>query len=180
MAFPNDSSRIARGIGNLETSATDYANARGAEAPARSLIRKTYHIQVTAVIANSDDAVVANAAQNVFFKNPARILGVTVIPRGLTVGNASNYVTHSLRGVSNSGVNGNIIAVQKTHPVASGGPGNLANGQAFKLTVDVANASVLANTYVGPVVTSAGVGIAAPAATWAIDVEEEGPDLYPI
>lgn len=176
MTFPNDSSRIARGIGNLETSATDYANARGAEAPARSLIRRTYHIDVDAVIANSDDAIVANAARNVFFKQPVRIMGVTVIPRGPKLGNASNFVTYKLQGVSNSGVNGNVIAILGN----VGGTGNLANGQAFNLTVDVANARVAANTYVGPVVTSAGNGIAAPKGTWAIDVEEEGPDLYPI
>ena len=176
MAFPNDSSRIARGITNLETSTNDYANAAGPAAAARSLIRKTYHLQVTAVIANSDDAVVANAAQNVFFKNPARIMGVMVIPRGPKLGNASNFGTHSLRSVSNSGVNGNIIATLGN----VGGTGNLANGQAFKLTVDGANARVGANTYVGPVVTSAGNGIAIPAATWVIDVEEEGPDLYPV
>lgn len=174
MAFPNDSSRIARGVANLETSTNDYANAQGPLPAAVSLIRKTYHIQVTSVIANSDDAVVANAAQNVFFKNPARIMGVTVIPRGPKLGNASNFVTYSLRGVSNSGTNGNIIATLGN----VGGTGNLANGQAFRLTVDTANARVLSNTYVGPVVTSAGNGIAAPAATWAIDVEEEGPDLY--
>ena len=180
MAFPNDSSRIARGIGNLETAATDYANAAGAQAPARPLIRKTYHIAVASVFANNDDAIVANAAAAVFFKNPARIMGVTVIPRGPTIGNISNFVTHSLRGVAYDGTNGNIIAVRKTNTVASGGPGNLANGQAFSLTVDSANARVAANTYVGPVVTSATAGILASAATWAIDVEEEGPDLYAV
>lgn len=176
MAFPNDSSRIARGITNLETSTNDYANAAGPAAAARSLIRKTYHIDVDAVIANSDDAIVANAARNVFFKGPARILGVTIIPRGPKLGNASNFVTYKLQGVSNSGVNGNVIALLGN----VGGTGNLANGQAFRLTVDGANARVAANTYVGPVVTSSGNGIAAPKGTWAIDVEEEGPDMYPV
>ena len=176
MALPNDSSRISRGIANLEASAPDYANAVGSRAAARSLIRKTYHIDVPAVIANSDDAIVANAARNVFFKGPARILGVTVIPRGAKLGNASNFVTYKLQGVSNSGVNGNVIALLGN----VGGTGNLANGQAFRLTVDGANARVAANTYVGPVVTSSGNGIAAPKGTWAIDVEEEGPDMYPV
>ncbi len=176
MAFPNDSSRIARGITNLEVSTNDYANAKGPEPAARSLIRKTYHIKSTAVIANSDDALVANASENVFFKNPVRIMGVTLIPKAVKLGNASNFATFSLRGVSNSGVNGNIIATLGN----VGGTGNLANGQAFLLTVDAANARVGANTYVGTVVTSASNGIAAPACTWAIDVEEEGPDLYAV
>jgi hypothetical protein len=176
MTVPNDSTRIARDIAGASASVPDYANARGSAAAARSLIRKTYHIDVDAVIANSDDAIVANAARNVFFKNPARVLGITVIPRGPKLGNASNFVTYSLRNVSNSGVNGLIIATLGN----VGGTGNLANGQAFRLTVDSANAVCAANTYVGPVVTSAGNGIAAPKATWAIDVEEEGPDLYPV
>ncbi len=176
MAFPNDSSRIARGLAKLEASCDDYANAGGSTPAARSLIRKTYHIDVDAVIANSDDAIVANAARNVFFKNPARIMGVMVIPRGPKLGNASNFVTYKLQNVSNSGVNGLVIAVLGN----VGGTGNLANGQAFRLTVDTANAVVAANSYVGPVVTSAGNGIAAPKATWAIDVEEEGPDLYAV
>lgn len=176
MAFPNDSSRIARGITNLETSTNDYANAAGPAAAARSIIRKTYRIDVDAVIANSDDAIVANAAPTVFFKGPARIMGVTIVPRNPKLGNASNFVTYKLQGVSNSGVNGNVIAVLGN----VGGTGNLANGQAFRLTVDGANARVAANTYVGPVVTSAGNGIAAPKGTWHIDVEEEGPDMYPV
>jgi len=174
MAIPNDSSRLARDIAGASASVPDYANARGSVAAAQSLIRKTYLIDQASVLANNDDALVANASKNVFFKNPARIMGVTVIPRGSKVGNASNFVTYSLRGVSNSGTNGNIIATLGN----VGGVGNLANGQAFLLTVDAANARVGANTYVGTVVSSTSNGMAAPACTWAIDVEEEGPDLY--
>lgn len=176
MAIPNDSSRLARDIAGASASVPDYANARGSVAAAMSLIRKTYHIDVNSVLANSDDAVVANAARNVFFKNPARIMGVLVIPRGQKLGNASNFVTYKLVGVSNSGTNGNVIALLGN----VGGTGNLANGQMFALTVDSANARVAANTYVGPNVTSSGNGIAAPAGTWVIDVEEEGPDLYAV
>jgi hypothetical protein len=179
MTFPNDMSRIARGVGNLETSATDYANAAGAQAPARSLIRKTYHVDnVAAVLANNDDPVVANSAGGVFFKQPVNVLGVTIQPRGALTGNTANYTTFALKAVGSTGVIGNTIATRHTGIVASGGTGNLNPGAMFTLTVDSANARIAANSWVAPSVVANGK--AAGATTWAIDVEEEGPDLYAV
>lgn len=181
MAFPNDMSRIARGVGNLETSATDYANAAGAQAPARSLIRKTYLItEVPSVLANGDNAIVANAAPSVFFKQPVRIMGVTVQTRAALTANNGNYQSLSLKAVSSVGVIGNTIAIQTTKTAASGGTGNLAQGQSFSLTVDAANARIAAGTWVAPAIAPTSSGVAIAATSWAIDVEEEGPDLYAV
>lgn len=181
MAFPNDMSRIARGVGNLETSATDYANAAGAQAPARSLIRKTYLItEVPSVLANGDNAIVANAAPSVFFKNPVRVMGVTVQTRAALTSNNGNYQNLSLKAVSSVGVIGNTIAVITTKTAASGGTGNLAQGQSFSLTVDAANARIAAGTWVAPAIANTSAGVAIAATSWAIDVEEEGPDLYAV
>lgn len=181
MAFPNDSSRIARGIANLETSTNDYANAAGPLAAARTLIRKTYSIgTVPSVLANGDDAIVANAAPSVFFKSPVRVMGVTIQTRAALTSNAGNFQTLSLKAVSNVGVIGNTIAVQTTKTTAAGGTGNLAQGQSFKLTVDAANARIAANTWVGVSIAPTSSGVAIAATSWAIDVEEEGPDLYAV
>ena len=181
MAFPNDMSRIARGIGNLETSAPDYANAAGAQAPARSLVRKTYHItQVASVLANGDDAIVANAAPSIFFKQPVRVMGVTIQTRAALTSNRGNFQTLALKAVSSVGVIGNTIAVQTTKTTASGGTGDLAQGQSFSLTVDAANARIAAGTWVAPSIAPTSSGVAIAATSWAIDVEEEGPDLYAV
>lgn len=178
MAFPNDSSRIARGIANLETSTTDYANAVGPRAAARSLIRRTYHLQAASVLANGDNAIVANAAPSIFFKQPVNVLGVNGKTTAALTEHVSNIQNLSLKAVSNVGVIGTTIAIKNTKPVASGGTGNLAQGQSFTLTVDAANARVAANTWVAIAIAPAASGVAIAATSWAIDVEEEGPDLY--
>ena len=179
MTFPNDSSRIARGITNLETSTNDYTTTP--EKAARSLIRKTYHItEVPSVLANGDNAIVANAAPSIFFKQQVRVLGVNIKTRAALTEHASNLQNLSLKVVSNVGVIGTTIAVKKTNTVASGGTGNLAQGQSFTLTVDAANAVVAANTWVAPAIAPSASGVAIAATSWAIDVEEEGPDGYQV
>lgn len=182
MSFPNDSSRIARGIENLETSCTDYTGTDPAvRRAARSLIRKTFPItQVASVLANGDDAIVANAAPSVFFKQAVRILGVNVKTRAALTEHVSNIQNLSLKKVSNVGVIGLTIATINTKPVASGGSGNLAQGQSFTLTVDAANALVAANSWVGVAIAPSGSGVAIAATSWAIDYEEEGPDGYAV
>ncbi len=185
MTFPNDSSRIAKSLINLESGTSDYTST-GPSGPARaaqSLIRKTYQItQVASVLANGDDAIVANAAPSIFFKNPVRVLGVTVQSRGTVTSNTANYQNFSLKPVSSVGVIGNTIATFTTKTAASGGTGNLVAGQKFSLTVDTAtsNDRVAANTWVGVAIAPSGTGVAVAATSWAIDVEEEGPDGYSV
>ena len=183
MAFPNDSSRIARGIQNLETSTTDYTSTTpsGPAKAARSLIRKTYCItQVASVLANGDDAIVANAAPSVYFKNPVRVLAVTIQNRTSVTSSIANIMNFSLKPVSNVGVIGTTIATQTTKTLASGGTGNLVPGQTFSLTVDAGNSRVAAGTWVGVAVAPSSSGVAVGATSWAIDVEEEGPDGYAV
>lgn len=186
MTFPNDSSRIAQGLENLETpNAGNYTatTPSGPAKAARSLIRKTFCIaQVASVLANGDDAIVANAAPSVFFKNPVRILGVTVQNRVALTSNNANYQTLALKPVSNVGVIGNTIASITTKTAASGGTGNLVAGQKFSLTVDTTtnNDRVAANTWVGVSIAPTASGVAIGATSWAIDYEEEGPDGYAV
>lgn len=183
MTFPNDSSRIARALVNLESSTTDYTATTpdGPEKGARSLIRKTYCItQVASVLANGDDAIVANAAPSIYFKNPVRVMGVTVQTRAALTANVGNYQSLRLKAVSNVGVIGNTIAVATTQTAASGGTGSLAQGQSFSLTVDAANARIAAGTWVAPAIAPTSSGVAIAATSWAIDVEEEGPDGYAV
>lgn len=185
MTFPNDSSRIARALVNLESGTSDYTSTTpsGPEKAARSVIRKTYCItEVASVLANGDNAIVANAAPSVFFKNPVRVLGVTVQTRAALTSNVGNFQTLSLKPVSNVGVIGNTIATITTKTTASGGTGNLAQGQRFSLVVDTStnNNLVAANTFVGVSIAPTSSGVAIAATSWAIDVEEEGPDGYPV
>ncbi len=185
MTFPNDSSRIAKALVNLESGASDYTSTTpsGPAKGAQSLIRKTYQItQVASVLANGDDAIVANNAPSIYFKNPVRVLGVTIQNRVAVTSNAANYMNFSLKPVSNVGVIGNTIATFTTKTSASGGTGNLVAGQKFSLTVDTANSNdrVAAGTWVGVAVAPTASGVAVGATSWAIDVEEEGPDGYAV
>ncbi len=181
MSFPNDSSRVARGVANLEASTNDYTTTPNKAA--RSLIRKTYQIsQVASVLANGDDAIVANAAPSIYFKNAVRVMGVTIQNRVAFTEHTSDIQNFSLKNVSSMGVIGNTIATANTDLVASGGVGNIDVGQSFSLVVDTAtdNNRVAAGSWVGVAIAPAGAGVAVGATSWAIDVEEEGPDGYAV
>ncbi len=184
MAFPNDSSRITRGIGNLETSASDYSNTVTSpqQVAARSLVRKTMFVDTIARAATVTQ--VANVGPYRYFKNPSRIMGVTVVSNVIALANIISYATFSLKVLANGAV-GNTIANITTQTTASGGTGDLAAGVPFSLVfsaVSLANNynRVPANTWVGVDVNATSNGIATGAATWAIDYEEEGPDLYKV
>lgn len=181
MAFPNDSSRIARGIGNLETSCNDYSNS--AAVAARSLIRKTYHVNTLGVLANGDGKPVANAGPYLFFKNPVRIMGCNIIANVASSANILSYQTFSLKVLTAAGVAGNTIANITTQTVASGGTGNIIVGVPFQLgfsAISLANSynRLPANSVVGLDIAPTSSGVVLGACTWAIDVEEEGPDGY--
>ncbi len=184
MTYPNDSYRIAKGIANLETASNEYTGTEPAvKKAAQSLIRKTYCItEVASVLANGDNAIVANVAPSIYFKNPVRVLGVTIQNRTSLTSNTGNFQTLSLKPVSSVGVIGNTIATFTTKTAASGGTGNLVPGQKFSLTVDTANGNdrVAAGTWVAPAIAPTSSGVAIGATSWAIDVEEEGPDGYTV
>jgi len=181
MAYPNDSSRISDGLAKLEASNPNYSGSK--TAAARSLIRKTFCItQVASVLANGDDAIVANVAPSVYFKNAARIMGVTVQNRVAMTANVTNYQNFSIKPVSNVGVIGNTIASITTKPSANSGTGNLVAGQKFSLVVDTttSNDRVAAGTWVGVAIAPTAAGVAVGATSWAIDYEEEGYDGYSV
>ncbi len=179
MAFPNDSSRITRGIGNLETASNDYSNT--SQMAARSLIRKT--VRVDTILRAATVTQVANVGPYVYFKNPVRIMGVAVVSNVIALANIISYATFSLKVVTAVGNVGNTIANVTTQTTASGGTGDLAAGVPFNLVfsaISLANNynHLPANTIVAPDVGATSAGIATGAATWFIDYEEEGPDLY--
>jgi hypothetical protein len=181
MTFPNDSSRITRGIGNLETSTNDYSNTPGVAA--RSLIRKT--VKVDTILRAATVTQVANVGPFVYFKNPVRILGVTVMANVASSANILSYATFSLMQITAAGAVGNIIANACTQTVASGGIGNISCAVPFSLTISALshannNDRLPANSWVAPDVGATSSGVATGAATWAIDYEEEGPDLYKV
>lgn len=176
MALPNDMSRIASALGKIEGSNPTYSGTP--REAARNLVRKTYLIESTSVLANGDNAIVANAAPSIYFKNAVRVMGVSCKTRAALVEHAADIQILKLQVVSAVGVIGNTIAVANTNPVVSGGVGNLTQGQNFSLTVDAANARVAAGTWVGIGVAPAASGVAISALSWAIDVEEEGVDAY--
>jgi len=185
MSFPNDSSRIARALVNLESGTSDYTSTTrsGPEKAARSLIRKTYTItEVASVNANGDNAIVANAAPSIYFKNAVRVMGVTVKNRVALTEHTTDVQTFTIKNVSTAGVIGNTIATANTDLVVSGGVGNLDIGQSFSLTVDTSsdNDRIAAGSWVGVAIAPSGSGVAVGATSWAIDVEEEGPDGYAV
>ncbi len=181
MALPNDMSRTTDMVAGATASNPNFtANSKKA---ARNLIRKTYTLgSVASVLANGDDAIVANAAPSVYFKNAVRVMGVTIQPRVAMVESASDIQTFSLKPISALGVIGNTIATGNTDTVASGGVGNIDVGQSFSLTVDTTydNNRLAAGTWVGVAIAPSGNGVVVGATSWAIDVEEEGPDGYAV
>lgn len=183
MAFPNDSSRITRGIGNLETATNDYSNTPGVAA--RSLVRKTILVNTVGVLANGDNAAKANAGPYVYFKNPVRIMGVTVVANVASSANILSYQTFSLKALTTAGAVGNVIANITTQTTASGGTGNIVPGVPFSLafsSISLANNynRLAANSWAGVDIAPTSSGVILGAATWAIDYEEEGPDLYKV
>ena len=180
MAFPNDSSRIARGLANLETATNDYTSTTpaGPSKASRSLIRKTYVLVKSAVDGTAGATTTYTAGYLIRMKNPYRLLGAYILPIGAATADATNNAVVSV--VSADGAGGAQIAMSTYTSNVAGG--NLAAGVTKTLTNSATAANLMgaAGTLLGFSVTKGGTGVAVPALTISVDVEEEGPDGYAV
>jgi hypothetical protein len=177
MAIPNDSQRIARGLGNLETSTTDYT--QSPQIAARSIIRKTYVLYKALVDGAAGTATAYTAGYNIRMKNPGRILGAYVMPIGAVTADASNNAT--VNAISADGAGGAAVVMASLTTDVAGGNWVAGVTKTMTVTSTVANTRYAAGAVIGFNITKAGTGVVIPAGTViSIDVEEEGPDGYAI
>lgn len=181
MAYPNDCSRIAKGVANLETAGsaeytgTDPAVLRAA----RSLIRKSIIIQKVAVDGSAGATTAYTAGFNVRMKNPGRILGASLLPTAALTADASNNAT--INAVSADGAGGAAVVMASLATDLAGGSWVAGVTKTMAVTATVANTRYVAGAVVGFNITKAGTGVVVPAGTnIVIDVEEEGPDAYQV
>ncbi len=173
MAYPNDMSRIAHGLSKLESSSDEYdGDPRDA---ARTLIRRTYTIEVASVLANGSNAVAPHAAPQVRMIANGRMLGAYFLPRVAATAAGADNAVMSVKSIHANGATAVTLATQTTNTTANGGSGNVAPGVAVELTVtDLANSRFTQGTIVSATTTMAGNGVAMGAGTYVFDVELEG------
>lgn len=177
MGFPNDSSRIARGVGNLETACTDYTGT--VPAAARSLIRKSYTVYKALVDGAASTATAYTAGNFIRMKNPGRILGAYVCPIAAVTADASNNAT--VNAVSADGLGGAAVVMASLTTDVAGGNWAAGVTKTMTVTATAANTRYVAGAVIGFNITKAGTGVVIPAGTnIVIDVEEEGPDGYQV
>lgn len=176
MTFPNDMSKLVDGLaGTMASNSASFTSS--VKSAGRTLIRRTYRIEVPAVAANGDGAVAANISPSVRMRTNGRVLGVYVHPRTASTANATNYATFAVRPVTTAGAAANVSASKTTELT---GTGNITAGVPFALTVSTANSNnqFTAGQWLAPTVAMTASGVAVGACTFSIDVEEEASDAY--
>lgn len=176
MAIPNDMTKIADGLAKLEASNGSGFTA-GVKAASRRLIRRSYAIEVPAVLANGDGGTAANVSRAVRMPTAGRIMGVTAKATVAATAHDSNYATLRVTPISTAGAAGNTAASRNTQIV---GGGNIVAGVPYSLTVDTANSNnqFTAGQWLAANVLMTASGVAMGACSFTIDVEEESSDGY--
>jgi len=175
MATSNDMKRIARESSKLAGSNPAYSG--DPRLAAQSLIRTCYTIQLASAFANGANVVAPNAnPSQVRAMCNGRVLAAHATPAGTATAAATNFANILAVVSPANGAAGTTVASANTNTSANGGTGNLAAGAPVALTVtDLANARYVKGQVLSGTVTMAGSGVATPAMTITIQVEEEGP-----
>lgn len=176
MAFPNDSSRITRGLGNIETSTNDYTTT--SQKAARSLIRKTYVLPKFAVDGAAATTTAYTAGYMIRMKNAGRILGAYVCPAGAVTADATNFAT--VNAVSGDGAAGAAVVMASLVTNVAGGNWVAGTTKTMTVTTTVADTRYVAGAVIAFNIAKAGTGVAVPISNIIVDVEEEGPDGYQV
>lgn len=180
MPLPNDQSRITDGLAKLETSNPNYTNARK-EVASRQLIRKQYVFNKPAVDGAAATVTAYTAANGMRAKSAGRILGVSIASQGALTVDATNNA--AIKAISADGLGGaEVVGATLTTDVASGfgnwvagsckGPGAVAALQTSR--------QYAIGAWLGFSIAKNGTGVAVPVCQIIVDVEEEGPDAYPV
>lgn len=183
MAYPNDMSRLADGIGSSQNSRTDFTGTgspAGADKAAKRLIRKTYSLSRTpATLANGSDAFTsANGAYGMVMPVAGRLLSAKATFAGaITAANANNF-TASVDRVYANGSIAYAMASCNSNTSVNSGTGDISAAVPVSLTLSstIASTRYPKGAFVGVTLTQNGTGVATKAAAWTIDVEEEDSD----
>ncbi len=181
MALPNDMSHIADGIAKPEASNKPlYTHAQGSTGPARNLIRRTYILRKGAADSMASDTTAYTAADQIRMRTAGRILGANIQPLSTLTAHDTTYATVSVEKGDGAGGAGVVMASQTTK--ITGGSGNWAAGatEAMTISATIANTRYPIGAVLGFSIAKASTGVAVPACTISIDVEEEGTDAYAV
>jgi len=175
MAFPNDMSRIAGGLGKLEASSTQYdATAREA---ARNLIRREYVLVKPAADAMASTATAYTAAFQIRMPRAAKILAAYIMPTAALTADDTNYATVSVQKGDGAGGAGTVMASVTTQTTGSG---NWAAGvpEAMTVSATLANTRIARGEVLGFAITKTGTGVVVPICTIEVELELEGLDAH--
>lgn len=176
MTTPNDMSRIADGLGALETgnSASYTANPRKS---ARQLVRQIVTIVKPAADAMASTTTAGTASIQTWMPRAGRVIAAKILPTAALTADNTNYATVSLGKHDGAGGAVTTMASRATTVADSG---SWVAGTEVNLTLS----ATLANTYfakgdvLGFAIAKAGTGVAVPISTLVVYVEWEGADDY--
>ena len=176
MALPNDMQRVAEGLAKLEASNPEYDH--DVKKAARRLVRRTYNLGVSsAVNANGNNAIVANAAPGIRMPTAGRMLAAYFTCQSTITAASGNNATLAIKPLLANGLTGNACATINTNTTGNGGSGDVAKGVPVTVTAATgANGRYAKGTYLGVDISENSSGVAVPAGSWTIDVEEEDSD----
>lgn len=175
MAYPNDMSRIAQGVGNYSADSEDITDAKAA---ARSLIRKTYVLYKFAADAMASTTTAYTAAPQIVMDKAVRVLGIRIQPQAALTADASNNATVNV--VKGDGAAGAaVVAASLTSDVA-GGSWVAGTTKTGTLSATIANTRIPAGSVLSFNITKGGTGVIVPICCISVDVEEEGVTSYAV
>lgn len=179
MPIPNDLQAVAGFVANCVGSQSNFTGDK--RAAARALIRKTYDIGVKAAVDGAAGTTTAGAGTLCLpMSKPGRVIGAKFIPDAALTANDTNYATLQLE--KRDGLGGAAVVVASRTTQITGGGGNMAQLVNYPLVISttVATTQFAAGAILTVSITKQGTGVAVPAGSWAVDIEEEGPDAYPV
>lgn len=177
MAYPNDMSEIAQGLGNLEASRNASYDSTSKEA-ARNLIRRTYVLRKPAADSMAADTTAYTAADQIRMPRAGRVLGAYIQPASTLTAHDTTYATINV--VTGDGAAGAAVVAASQTTKITGGSGNFAAGATEALTVSatLADTRFVAGAVLSFNIAKASTGVVVPACTISVDVEEEDVDGY--
>jgi len=177
MAFPNDMSRVAKGLGKLEQSSGAYDATKGADEAARNLIRREYILVKPAADAMASTATAYTAAFQIRMPRAAKILAAHVNPQSTLTADDTNFATIKVQKGDGAGGAGTDMATLAT---TTTGSGNWAAGvpEAMTVSATLADTRIARGEVLSFAITKSGTGVVVPICSITVEIELEGVDAH--
>lgn len=178
MALPNDLSRTADGLAQLQSSVPGYSSDK--KKAARALIRSEQLLIKPAADAMAADTTAYTAAMQRAIKKPIRVLGATIQPQSTLTAHDTNYAT--VKVVKGDGAGGAEVICASVTTQITGGSGNWTAGASEALTLSATedNTRIPSGGVLGFSIAKAGTGVVVPICTITVFYEEEGDDGFEV